>query len=85
MTNKRLGWYLEKENKIDNRKFDFRKQRSIIDAIPKILNGIALFFNIKEAYKKINRKKTFEYLENMKIQELIRKLISKRRIIVRVK
>ena len=26
MTNKRLAWYLEKEKKIDNRQFGFKKQ-----------------------------------------------------------
>ena len=33
MTNKRLVWYLEKEKKIVERQFGFRKQRSKIDPI----------------------------------------------------
>ena len=33
MTNKRLVWYLEKEKKIDERQFGFRKKRSTIHTI----------------------------------------------------
>ena len=33
MTNKRGVWYLERERKIDDRQFGFRKQRSTIEAI----------------------------------------------------
>ena len=33
MTNKWLVWYLEREKKIDDRQFGFRKQRSTIDII----------------------------------------------------
>ena len=90
MTNKRLAWYLEKEKKIDDRQFYFRKQRITVDAISKIfLNAFrrkektaAIFFNVKKAYEKINREKTFEQLKNMEIQgrmmEFIRLLISER-------
>ena len=39
MTNKKLVWYLVKEDKINERQFGFRKQRSTIDAISKILDG----------------------------------------------
>ena len=35
MTNNKLVCYLEKEKKIYDRQFDFRKQRSTIDAISK--------------------------------------------------
>ena len=48
----------------------------------------AIVFNIKKAYGKINRKKTFEQLENMKIQErkleFIKELITERWIKARV-
>ena len=66
MTNKRLVWLLEKERKIDNRQFGFRKQRSTIDAISitKILNGFtrrekitAIFFKIKKAYNKVSERR----------------------------
>ena len=40
MVNKRLVWYMEKENKNDTRQFDFRKQRNTIDAISKISKKI---------------------------------------------
>ena len=44
MTNNRLVWYLEKETKIDEQQFGFRKQRSTIDVISikttKILDGL---------------------------------------------
>ena len=33
LTNKRLVWYLEREKKMDDRQFSFRKQGSTIDAI----------------------------------------------------
>ena len=35
VTHKRLVWYLEKENEMDDRQFCFRKQRSTIDIISK--------------------------------------------------
>ena len=54
MTNKRLVWYLEKEKKIYDIQFGFRKQRSTIDAISKILHEFrrkektaAIFFDIE--------------------------------------
>ena len=61
MTNKRLVWYLEKEKKIDNRQFSFRKLRITIDEISKLttksLDGFkkkkkmtVIFFDIKKAY-----------------------------------
>ena len=57
MTNKRLVWYLERERKIVDRQFGFRKQRSTIDAISKILDGnrrkkktAAIFFDIEKIY-----------------------------------
>ena len=53
--------YLEKDKKIDNREFGFRKKRSTIDAISKILDGFrkkekiaAIFFDIEKAYDKVN-------------------------------
>ena len=60
MVNKKQVWYLEKEKKVDERQFGFRKQRSTIDAISKIttkiLNGFrikqrtsAIFFDIEKA------------------------------------
>ena len=66
-TNERLVLYLEKEKKIDDRWFGFRKQRSTTDTILKIalqiLNGFrsktaAIFFDIKKVYDKVNREKT---------------------------
>ena len=71
MTNKRLVWYQEKEKKIDERQFDFRKQRITIDKISKlttkILDGFrrkkktaAMFFYIKKVYDKVNKEKTLE-------------------------
>ena len=42
LTNKRLVWYLEKEKKIDDRLFGFRKQRSTIDAISKIITNFSM-------------------------------------------
>ena len=65
MTNKRLDWCLEKEKKIDDRQFGFRKQRSTIDAISKITTKFlskfkrkditkAIFFDIEKAYDKVN-------------------------------
>ena len=71
MINKRLIWYLEKEKEINDRQFDFRKQRSKIDAISKITTKIldvfrrkektvAIFFNKGES--KVNRERTFEQL-----------------------
>ena len=91
ITNKRIVWYLEKEKKIDDRQFGFRKQRSTIDAISKItkiLNGFgrkeitaAIFFDIKKAHNKVNTEKTLE-LENMGIKgrmlRFIRELIGER-------
>ena len=93
MVNKRLVWYLEKEGRIDERQFGFRKQRSTIDAISKIttkiINGFrdkqgtsAIFFDIEKAYDKINREKTLEQLEIMGIKgrmlKFIKELISER-------
>ena len=63
MTNKRLVWYLERERKIDDRQYSFRKQ-STSDTISKIttktLDGFrrkektaAIFFNIEKAYDKV--------------------------------
>ena len=62
MTNKRLVWYLEKEKKIDDRLFSFRKKRNIIDAISKLTTKIldefrrkekiAIFLDIENAYNK---------------------------------
>ena len=62
------------------------KQRSIIDAISKlttkVLDGFrrkektaAIFFDIEKAYDKVNREKTLEQLENMKIQERMMEFI----------
>ena len=76
MTNERLVWYLEKEKKIDDRQFGFRKQRSRIDATSKITTKIldgfrrkqktaTIFFDIEKVYDKVNRDKTLEKLENM--------------------
>ena len=99
MINKRLVWYLEKENKIDTRQFGFRKQRNTIDAISKITTKIlegfrrrektaAIFFDIEKAYDKINRESTFDQLEKMGVQgrmmDTIRELIKERWIKVRV-
>ena len=99
MKNERLVRYLEKEKKIDDRQFGFRKQSSTIDATSNItttiLNGFRrnektaiIFFDIKKAYDKVNREKILEQLENMGIQErmmeFIRELISERLIKVRV-
>ena len=94
MKNKRLVWYLEKEKKIYDRQFGFRKQRSTIDAISKITTKIldgfrrrkektaVIFFDIKKTYDKVNRHKTLEQLENMGIQgtmlRFIRELIHER-------
>ena len=36
MINKRLVWYLEKEKKIDDRQFSFRKQKITLNGISKI-------------------------------------------------
>ena len=47
MTKKRLIWYLEKEKKIDERQFSFRKQKKI-DAISKITTKILERFRRKE-------------------------------------
>ena len=47
MTNKRLVWYLEKEKKIDDRQFGFRKQ-STTDAISKLTTKILDRFRAKE-------------------------------------
>ena len=71
MINKRLVWYMEKENKIDTRQFGFRKQRNTIDAISKItikiLEGFrkkektaAIIFDIEKTYEKIIRESTFD-------------------------
>ena len=68
MTYKRLVWYLEKEKKIDDRQFGFRKQRSTIAKISKITikflekfrrkeKTAAIFFNSKKVYDKNNRVK----------------------------
>ena len=98
MTNKRLVWYLEKEKKIDDRQFNFRKQRNTIDAISKITKildkfrrkGItaSIFFKIEKVYDKVIREKTLEQLENLGIQErmmeFIRELLGERWIKVRV-
>ena len=65
---------MEKEKKIDYRQFGFRKPRSKIDTISKILNGFSkrektavIFFDIEKAYYKVNRDKTLEQLKNMGI------------------
>ena len=93
MTKKRLVLYLEKEKRIDDRQFSFRKQKCTIDAIlkitTKILHGFrrnekkaAIFFNIEKSYDKVKRDKILEQLENMGIQgrmlRFIRELISER-------
>ena len=86
---------MEKKKEIDDRQFAFRKQKSTIDAISKIVYRLrrkektaAIFFNIEKTYDKFNREKTFEQLENMKIQgrmkEFLRELISERWIKVRM-
>ena len=78
MINERLVWDLEKEKRIAKRQLSFRKQRSTIDAISKIitkfLDGFqrkektaAIFFNIEKEYDKVNREKTLEQLEDMGI------------------
>ena len=70
MTNKRMVSYLKKEKKIDERQFGFSKQRSTIDAIPKITTKIidgfrrkekttAIFFDIEKVYNKVNIQKHF--------------------------
>ena len=59
MTNKRLFWYLERERKINDRQFGFRKQRSTIDAISKITTKILDGFRRKvkqQQYSLISRK-----------------------------
>ena len=76
---------MEKEKKIDNRQFSFRKQRSTIDAIAKITTKIidefrrkekstAIFFDIKKSYDKVNRNKdtgtTKKYENTGKIVEI---------------
>ena len=43
-----MVWYLEKEKKIDDRQFGFRKQRSTINAISKITTKILDGFRRKE-------------------------------------
>ena len=48
MTNKRLVWYLEREKKIDDRQFVFRKQRSTVDAVSKITTEILDGFRRKQ-------------------------------------
>ena len=48
MINKRLFWYLEKEKKIHDRQFGFRKQTSTIVAISKITTKILDGFRRKE-------------------------------------
>ena len=93
MTNKRLVWYLDKEKKIYERQFGFRKQRNTIDAISKITTKIldefsrkekttAIFFDIKKTYGKVNREKILQQRENMEIQgrriEVMRELIGER-------
>ena len=91
MTNKRLVWYPEKEKKVDDRQYGFRKQRS---AISKILGGFkrkektaAFFVDIEKAYDKVNTDKVLEQ-ENVGIQgrmlKFIRELIIERWIKMRV-
>ena len=71
MRNKRQVRYLEKENKINDRKFGFRKEKSTIDAISKITTKIfnrfrrkekttVIFFDIEKAYEQVNRNKTLK-------------------------
>ena len=94
MTNKRLVWYLKKEKKIDDRQFGFRKQKhnrckiknnKILDQFRRKEKTIAIFFNVKKVYKKINRNEAFQQLYNMEIQirimELIRELINESEMI----
>ena len=79
ITNKRLVWYFEREKKVDDRQFSFRKQRNTIGVISNITTKIidifwrkekteAIFFDIEIAYDKFNREKTLEQLENMGVQ-----------------
>ena len=77
MTNKRLVWYLEKQKQIDDRQFVFISTIDEISKLTKILDGFrrkekiaAIFFNIKKAYNKINRIKTFEH-KNIETNEEI--------------
>ena len=60
-----------KGEKIDDRQFGFKKQRSTIDAVSKltakILHGFrrkkktaTIFFGIKKTYDNVKRNKTFE-------------------------
>ena len=65
MTNKKLVWYLEKEKKIDNRQFGFRKQRITIDAISKIVTKTLDGFRRKHMTKSTGR----TYLNNWKTLE----------------
>ena len=76
MKNKILVWFLEKIEKIDNRQFCFRKQKSILKIITKFLNGFrrkekitAMYFDIEKAYDKVNRKKTFEHRKTWEYRE----------------
>ena len=73
MTNKRLFWYLEKEKKIDDRQFGFKKQRNTINAISKITTKIldgfrrkkitpVFLFYIEKVYDNVNREK--KHLKN---------------------
>ena len=73
---------MEKEKRINDRQFGFRKQRSTIDARSKTFDGFrreektaAIFFDIEKACDKVNREKTLEQLENIGIQEIMMKLI----------
>ena len=86
MRNKRLVWYLKMEKKIYERKFDFWKERSTIDAISKITRKIqdgfrrkekkaAIYFINVKAYDKVNREKTLEQLEIMEIQDIMTEFI----------
>ena len=76
MTNNTRVWYLEKEEKIDDENFGFRKQRSKIDAISKMTTKVfdgfrrkektaAIFFDIVKA-KSTKRR----YLNNWEKWEL---------------
>ena len=57
ITKKETGLVLVKNN---NKFFDIFRRRE---------NTAAILFDIKKAYDKVNREKTLEQLENMRIQE----------------
>ena len=79
MVNNRLSWILEKQNKLSNSQFAYRKQRSTIEPIMKLSsyiqkalsdneNVLTIFFDIQKAFDRTWRRGILNRLKELKIE-----------------